>query len=77
MSLVGVASADRGPFTTDRAAHDFNTLLGVIINFSTLASAGLPAGSPVAEDLREVVGAARRAASLTHQLMYAEHGTRD
>lgn len=73
MQLAGIASSDTGPFTTARVAHDFNNLLGVVINYAALASAGLPAGSPVADDLREVLAAARRASALTHQLMYAEH----
>ncbi len=49
-------------------AHDFNNLLGVIMNFTTLAAATLPPGSPAASDLREVLAASQRAATIAQRL---------
>ncbi len=49
-------------------AHDFNNLLGVILGYSELAQSGLAPGSPVGEQLEEIVKAAQRAAALTRQL---------
>jgi len=49
-------------------AHDFNNLLAVILNYATFAVDELD-GHPAREDVEEVVGAARRAAELTHQLL--------
>ena len=51
------------------SAHDFNNLLGVIINFASLAAADVPEGSSAAQDLQEVLVAARRAATLTKRLL--------
>jgi two-component system cell cycle sensor histidine kinase/response regulator CckA len=50
-------------------AHDFNNLLTGITSFATFAIEALPARHPVATDLREVLSAAERAASLTQQLL--------
>ncbi|MGH7613671.1 MAG: PAS domain S-box protein [Gemmatimonadales bacterium] len=50
-------------------AHDFNNLLTAIVGYATLLERALPAGSESREDVHEIVGAARRAANLTHQLL--------
>ncbi len=54
-------------------AHDFNNLLTVISGYSELASMSLAEGGEVRPDLRpmlnEIRGAAKRASSLTHQLL--------
>lgn len=50
-------------------AHDFNNLLGVIINYATLAASQLPSEHGAAEDLREVLLASRRAATVTRRLL--------
>lgn len=50
-------------------AHDFNNLLAVILNYADFVSEGLPAESPLQDDIAEVSNAARRAADLTRQLL--------
>jgi PAS domain S-box-containing protein len=50
-------------------AHDFNNLLSVILSYSTFAIDALAVDDPVRGDLEEVLGAARRAAALTKQLL--------
>lgn len=50
-------------------AHDFNNLLTIITGYSQIAFNREPAGSPTSQDLREVLQAADRAASLTRQLL--------
>jgi PAS domain S-box-containing protein len=50
-------------------AHDFNNLLSVILGCGELALAGLAPGDPTASDVEEIVGAARRGAALTRQLL--------
>jgi PAS domain S-box-containing protein len=50
-------------------AHDFNNLLVVIQSYVELVRDGLPASDPGRSDLGEVLSAARRAASLTKQLL--------
>jgi PAS domain S-box-containing protein len=50
-------------------AHDFNNLLTVITGYGQLALNRVPSDSAMAADLREVLGAADRAASLTKQLL--------
>ena len=50
-------------------AHDFNNILTVIQGHCDLAADGVAPGSPVAEDLTEIRGAAARAAALTRQLL--------
>jgi signal transduction histidine kinase/CheY-like chemotaxis protein len=50
-------------------AHDFNNLLTVISGFTQLALGRLGRTHEVAGDLKEVMDASERAASLTHQLL--------
>ncbi len=50
-------------------AHDFNNLLTVITGYSQLASNRISAGTQEDADLREVMLAAERGASLTKQLL--------
>jgi len=50
-------------------AHDFNNLLSVILSHSELAVEGMEEGSPVREDLLNVIKGGRRAAALTRQLL--------
>ena len=50
-------------------AHDFNNLLTVISGYTQLALMRADKSSPAADDLRQVVEAAERAANLTHQLL--------
>ena len=50
-------------------AHDFNNLLTVIVGNAELAAAMLPRDSEPRRDIEEVIGAARRAAGLTSQLL--------
>jgi CheY-like chemotaxis protein/two-component sensor histidine kinase len=49
-------------------AHDFNNLLGVMIGYADLAEQQVR-GSPLAEDVREIVRAAERARALVDQLL--------
>ena len=50
-------------------AHDFNNLLTVILSTVSLASAGLPRGSQLADDLAQIGAAAEHGAELTHGLL--------
>jgi signal transduction histidine kinase len=50
-------------------AHDFNNLITVISGYTELALMRAEKNSSSAEDLRQVVDAADRAANLTHQLL--------
>jgi len=50
-------------------AHDFNNLLSVISGYAGMAMAGLPEDHPAREDLREILAAGSRAATLTRQLL--------
>ena len=50
-------------------AHDFNNLLTTITGFAELATAQLPADSPVRADLHEIRRAVDRAAELVRQLL--------
>src|SRR5260370_22670836 len=50
-------------------AHDFNNLLSVIIGFSDLALQQIKADTPLWRDVKEIHGAADRAAGLTRQLL--------
>ena len=52
-------------------AHDFNSLLGVILNFSEFVAAELPAGSRALSDLDQIRNAARSAGELTQRLLGA------
>ncbi len=49
-------------------AHDFNNLLTAIVGYATLLDRSLPADADH-EEVHEIIGAARRAANLTHQLL--------
>jgi len=50
-------------------AHDFNNLLSVIMGWTELVLADLPADSPIRDSLDEVLRAAAGATSLTKQLL--------
>ena len=50
-------------------AHDFNNLLTVIANYGQFLKQELPPGTRGRADLEELLGATRRAASLTRQLL--------
>lgn len=50
-------------------AHDFNNLLMTILGHADLALLGLPAESPVRDDLEEIVAASHRAADLCRQML--------
>jgi PAS domain S-box-containing protein len=50
-------------------AHDFNNLLTVITSYSGLLMEELPEGSQLQADVQQIGGAAKRAASLTRQLL--------
>jgi signal transduction histidine kinase len=50
-------------------AHDFNNILGVIMGYSDLIMSGLPPGSPLADNAKEIRHASERAAGLTRQLL--------
>ncbi|MCF7838356.1 MAG: PAS domain-containing protein [Candidatus Marinimicrobia bacterium] len=49
--------------------HDFGNLLTSIFGFSRLILDGLPADSPLRDDVQEIIGAGERAANLTRQLL--------
>jgi signal transduction histidine kinase len=50
-------------------AHDFNNLLTAILGYGSMLADALEPDSPEAADLSEILGAARRAQSLTSQLL--------
>jgi two-component system cell cycle sensor histidine kinase/response regulator CckA len=50
-------------------AHDFNNLLSIILSYSEMLSESLEPGDPMQDDLMEILGAGRRAADLTRQLL--------
>jgi len=50
-------------------AHDFNNLLTVVLSSAQVALSSLPADSEVTQDLREILEAGNRAATLTRQLL--------
>ena len=50
-------------------AHDFNNLMSVVVMRSELLQAGLPAGSPLGEELQHIKAAGLSAARLTQQLL--------
>ena len=50
-------------------AHDFNNVLTAILGYSELLTEQIGPDKPIGRDLHEILGAARHAASLTHQLL--------
>ncbi|MGK4004989.1 ATP-binding protein [Sorangium sp. So ce1036] len=50
-------------------AHDYNNLLAIILNYTSLVMEELDEQSPAQKDLAEIQRAAQRAASLTRQLL--------
>jgi PAS domain S-box-containing protein len=50
-------------------AHDFNNLLTAIVGYATLLDRSLAPETAERQDVREILGAARRAAGLTQQLL--------
>jgi signal transduction histidine kinase len=50
-------------------AHDFNNLLTAILGYSEMLTDQIGADKPLGQDLREIMGAAQRAAALTRQLL--------
>ena len=50
-------------------AHDFNNLLTAIVGYATLLDRALPASDELHEEVHEIIGAARRAGTLTQQLL--------
>jgi PAS domain S-box-containing protein len=50
-------------------AHDFNHVLGLVVNYTAFAREALPDDSPAHDDLAQVVSAAEHGAALTAQLM--------
>jgi PAS domain S-box-containing protein len=50
-------------------AHDFNNLLTAIVGYATLLDRALAPSDELHEEVHEIIGAARRAANLTQQLL--------
>jgi len=50
-------------------AHDFNNILAVIIGYSEMARAQLPASDKIGKDLDKVITAGKRAAELVEQIL--------
>ncbi len=50
-------------------AHDFNNLLTIILSYLQLLREDVPAESPMLADIKHIEVAARRAGTLTHQLL--------
>lgn len=50
-------------------AHDLNNILTAMVSFGNFALSSLPSGSPMANDVQEMLNAADRAASLTEKLL--------
>jgi len=50
-------------------AHEFNSILTVILGLGEFLQGELPAGSPLRNDAREIIRATERAAALTRQLL--------
>ncbi len=50
-------------------AHDFNNMLGVIIGYTELALEKEPNGTPLHNELMEIMNAANRSAEITRQLL--------
>jgi PAS domain S-box-containing protein len=53
----------------EQIAHDFNHVLGLVLNYTAFAREALPADSPAQDDLAQVVSAAEHGAALSAQLM--------
>lgn len=54
---------------TGGVAHDFNNMLSVIISYADMRMRKLPPSDGIRKDLESILGAARRSASLTRQLL--------
>jgi hypothetical protein len=50
-------------------AHDFNNILSIIINYAEFVGDGVGPDHAASPDVREIITAAKRAATLTHQLL--------
>ncbi len=50
-------------------AHDLNNILAIILGYGELAASEIPAGSPLAEPIREINAAGDRARELTRHLL--------
>ncbi|MEW6218341.1 MAG: response regulator [Thermodesulfobacteriota bacterium] len=50
-------------------AHDFNNILSAILGYSDLARSALPQGSPIRDDVEQVVQAGQRAKDLVQQIL--------
>jgi diguanylate cyclase (GGDEF)-like protein len=50
-------------------AHDFNNVLTAIMGYSELLTEQIGPDKPIGRDLQEILGAAKHAAALTHQLL--------
>ncbi len=50
-------------------AHDFNNFLSIIIGYGTLLEMNIPKDSPLRADIREILNAGDRAATLTKSLL--------
>lgn len=55
-------------------AHDFNNMMSVILNRGGLAARGLAEGDPLRAELDEIAHAARRASTLTRNLLAFSRG---
>jgi PAS domain S-box-containing protein len=53
----------------EQIAHDFNHVLGLVLNYTAFAREALPADSPAQDDLAQVVSAAEHGAALSAQLV--------
>ncbi|HYI45392.1 MAG TPA: ATP-binding protein [Actinomycetota bacterium] len=50
-------------------AHDFNNLLAIVTNYGRFARDELAEGSPVRDDVEQIIQAGEKGAKLTHQLL--------
>jgi nitrogen-specific signal transduction histidine kinase len=50
-------------------AHDFNNLVTIILGYAELITEQIGPDKPIGRDIQEIVAAAERASSLTHQLL--------
>jgi len=59
-------------------AHDFNNILSVILGYSGIAKAQLPADDPIRNDLDQVIIAGKRATELVKQILtFSRQGEED